>query len=63
MYDEECTGDYECEAWTHAAGCLSHTIDPPSEIEVVTRAAQVDEGLRPGRWVRTLRGRVWRADD
>jgi hypothetical protein len=36
MYDEICTGGYECEAWSHAAGCLSHTIDPPSELELAS---------------------------
>jgi hypothetical protein len=34
MYDEECTGGYECEADGHAPGCLSHAIDPLSELEV-----------------------------
>jgi hypothetical protein len=60
MYDEECTGTFECEAWTHAAGCLSHSIDPPSEIELTTLAAHVDEAPRY-RGIR--RGRVWRDDE
>jgi hypothetical protein len=45
-YDEECTGGYECEAWSHVDGCLSHSIDPPTEFQLAAQALDPPDELQ-----------------